>query len=346
VPVLGGRPLDLAFVQMGSHNSKPEQSISEPGPARGETWTAEAATAEEVASAQGAVAERVGTNSANARGSSSVGSVERPGAGGSQTTEMVVKGTPSTSSVVQGPGSHAGSTRRISSLAEISKILISDALLRPRCIYALRSDCIAARLRTPGKRKLFSETQVRWMLGAVRHRNFELVVVLVLVLANVFLAFIFYIDPFERRFGALSAVIGLVFFVLAAPLVVLGLLTLQVPILKCSLFRFDYALNLYQAIFAGICFSVCFRGSTWAKAWIMMVLVVFYGVVSGVVHALQLRHRALIMLELSLSCARGNLPPTHRYIHAPTCSLTLAYLLPRVPYLWRPRGNDSPRRRV
>jgi hypothetical protein len=139
----------------------------------------------------------------------------------------------------------SNAARSATSFAASTPARISATLAKPKPlaasshIKALRSDCIATRIRIPfsaEKRRLFSDEQVRWMLRTVRHPLFELNICCAIAFYNMHVALAWIIDPFEQRFGSLALVLSLVFFVHALPAI-----SLHVPILARSLLRFDFS---------------------------------------------------------------------------------------------------------
>jgi hypothetical protein len=192
----------------------------------------------------------------------------------------------------------------------------------PTRVFVLRSDTVAAHLCFPGSGKnIFSTDQVLWMLRVVRGRHCELLLLALFAAANL-ATFCFWADPFEDKFGPLTKVSIFLFWLAGLLPTAFMVLTLQMTILKRTLFRFECCFHLANVIFAGVWHSICYKGSWLVKAAYIISWTLYPGFIMGSCHALQLRQwmPVLFLVQGSLCplfcvLAAAALPATFEDVH-------------------------------
>ena len=104
------------------------------------------------------------------------------------------------------------------------------------------------------------------------------VVNLCFLLSDVFLAFAWFIDPFETTFGSFALATSVSTMVAPSFPVTVFALTTQLEILKASMFRFEFWFNAAKTVRWLAAYCVCFRGTLWTKVWtVILALLCFDG---------------------------------------------------------------------
>jgi hypothetical protein len=144
--------------------------------------------------------------------------------------------------------------------------------------------------------------QVIWMVVAVRGRHIEMLILTNSVVVIAYSALIWF-DSVGETFGSLVDITIVLSIIMMAPPVILAIFTLQVPILKRSLFRFDFFFHQWNAMLVGVWHSICYQGSVWHKGLVVFNFIFVGGFVMGACHAFQLRRWVLIGMEFGVCVA-------------------------------------------